>query len=391
MYVQSFINVFAVFVVVGNEAADADSIVSAICLAFLRHKKCSSIDPAKDTRFIPIAHVSRSLLHLRRDIHVLLLAVGLAPSDIICIDDINISSIYANNTSKTILVDQNTVPPGLREFSTTIDEIIDHHSDLNQCPWVMGDKRVIAFDFTTAKPLVGSSCTLVAEEFRGSEWMTPEIAHLLLGVISLDTFNMDAVINKGTPRDATAMEWLHVLAGVDKDKLFASLRDSKLDPLFWNEISSLESFQLDYKLFLSIKGIKIGVSSVLLSSNDIIKKQDFLTSCKIFLEDTDVDVFVIMAFRFSPEPMREILCASRSLEMLNAFEFHLTGSVCAEARITPFRTTSPRSETEECMSPQDKPNYCLDYPDIHWRRYDQGNIAYSRKQMAGYFIAFSIS
>jgi hypothetical protein len=120
-------------------------------------------------------------------------------------------------------------------------EIIDHHADMGLYPWVNGEARLIAYN--EGQALVGSTCTLIAQKVRAaqveafriitlSQFLTEspdslsaDVAILLigalldqcceiepvcvsLGVILLDTVNMDESVGKGTPLDAELLDAL---------------------------------------------------------------------------------------------------------------------------------------------------------------------------------------
>ncbi|CAM9693093.1 unnamed protein product, partial [Ectocarpus fasciculatus] len=363
--------------VLGNEAADADSIVSAMCLAYLRDSAqagesgdstSSGTDESSSQAsiFVPVATVDRSLVHLRRDVQQLLLKVGLGLEDIICMSDLSVEKLKENNNVKIILVDQNTVPSCVTSCGDATVEIIDHHLDAGFSPWVSGAKRNIAYDPVTSRALVGSSCTLVAENYLASGYITEEIAILLLGVIALDTFNMDPTINKGTGRDAEAMAALEALApAVDKTDLFVLLRDAKLDISFWRSLSGGEAMQLDYKLFLSRNGCRTGIASILLPVEEFMAKDRIGTDIMYTFRKEKLDLFVVMALIMLPEgTKRELLCFSTSADSAKYLASYLTS-------------------VEECgaagLKLRQKP---ATFPGGFVATvFDQQNVAYSRKQM----------
>ena len=56
---------------VGNEAADADSIVSSLCYAYHNYQlntRSPTMDRTTEDSFIPIVSIKRNELHLRRDV-----------------------------------------------------------------------------------------------------------------------------------------------------------------------------------------------------------------------------------------------------------------------------------------------------------------------------------
>ena len=179
-------------VFIGNEAADADSIISSLVYSYFKYTQHIT---ETSSFFIPVVSIIRSELHLRRDVKLLLNEVDIDLNDLVCIDDCNFmsGSAFAQHVGKLgagvaesreeeeavdtgnieiTLLDHNSlssiakealVPPGAA--IPRVVEILDHHVDAGQhkesCS---GSVRNIAFDATTSKALVGSACTLVYEQ-----------------------------------------------------------------------------------------------------------------------------------------------------------------------------------------------------------------------------------
>lgn len=64
-------------VVIGNEAADADTIVSSICLAHYLHATRSSEDSAAGVQYAPVLPLPRAELKLRPETLLLFRLAGL--------------------------------------------------------------------------------------------------------------------------------------------------------------------------------------------------------------------------------------------------------------------------------------------------------------------------
>jgi len=191
----------------GNQAADTDSIVSALVLAFTMSKSKSQTH--KSLKSIPI-HIPILSLHatdlaLRPDTSHLLSLAKIDTSSLTFMDDPLASNNFAFATSIT-LTDHNTLNSNID--ASKVVEIIDHHKDDGNHDNVKGKLRDIAFDASNSKALVGSCCTQVAERYLDD--VSPfdhdeSIALLLLGTILLDTMNMSPTAGKGTLRDQAAI------------------------------------------------------------------------------------------------------------------------------------------------------------------------------------------
>ncbi|HYG74912.1 MAG TPA: putative manganese-dependent inorganic diphosphatase [Planctomycetota bacterium] len=111
---------------------------------------------------------------------------------------------------KLILVDHNELNQAVDgAYEVPIIEILDHHrlgSQQTQTP------------INFINEVVGSSCTLVSEQFR--RWNhkpTPAMAGILMGGIITDTLMLRSPTT--TPRDHQAIEWLKEINGADPKKL----------------------------------------------------------------------------------------------------------------------------------------------------------------------------
>ena len=312
----------------GNESADADSIISSLCLGFLRHRG--------DSRpTIPLVAVRKKDLPLRRETQLLLQRVRLDLSDLICIDEVDVLSLYrSGHVQDLVLVDHNSISSGVAETyfkmvptEGLVSEIIDHHKDCGAHAHLNGEKRTVAFDNALSVATVGSTCTLIAERFLSSSTNREEsadIATLLLGAILLDTLNMDAQAARGSARDSAAIDSLGEVSKESRDELFATLRDAKSNAAFWSELSSEDCLRLDYKMFVETRELfKVGISSVLLPIVDMAAKADFTETISGYLNEKDLDLMVVMTFTAQPTPHREILFASRNAGRLSSLEAFL--------------------------------------------------------------------
>ena len=111
---------------------------------------------------------------------------------------------------KLILVDHNELSQAVDGASEVpIVEILDHHrlgSQQTQTP------------ITFINEVVGSSCTLVCEQFRRHNHKpTPAMAGIIMGGIITDTLMLRSPTS--TPRDKAALDWLETISGCDPKSL----------------------------------------------------------------------------------------------------------------------------------------------------------------------------
>lgn len=299
-------------VVIGNEAGDADSIISAITLAY--------VESLSDTtslfqQITPVLSIPKADLETQRPETVLLLSLaGLSPAvadtTLLFVDDLWIQS--QTSSLDVTLVDHNRISANFSPRHRKVVSIVDHHLDEGHHLENSGKRRNIAF--ATDAALVASTCTLVVERLR--EVSPPPypapLSILLLGVILLDSVNMAPAAGKATPRDAAALQslldgtnWNELGAEamkvlefggdgkLDTTALFDSLQNAKFDPAFWKSLAVRDALRLDYKSF-SYGGGSFGVSTVLTSLTDFQSKDLCVDSIRMYMRDMQVELLGIM-------------------------------------------------------------------------------------------------
>ncbi|KAJ3210464.1 hypothetical protein HDU67_005273 [Dinochytrium kinnereticum] len=307
-------------VVIGNEAADLDSVVSAISYAFLKHSTTQSETNARS--YIPVIHVPRKDFAIRTDCTFALTRAfpstdnGDVTSQLTFIDEIDLDAISSSCDLKFILTDHNRLAPSLSRFSHLVHGILDHHRDEGLYPDV--SPRVI-------EP-VGSATSLVALEWKqsetGSEVMDGSLATLMLSPIMLDTINLDPKFGRCTDKDIEATQYLLPLANASeveratfRKDLFDQLQAAKFD---CSSLSNEDLLKKDYKEVAvphGISTIKFGISSVTWFLDAWIEKESgtldsILSSLRSFSVEQHLDIALVMLAFNHPEPVgfrRELL------------------------------------------------------------------------------------
>ena len=307
----------------GNDAGDADSIISAITLAYVEWME-------RGNHFTPVISVSKGVFdHERPDIVLLLELAGLhdASNKLIFIEDFEdvVGNALGVSSSWSItLVDHNTLNESLRHNirkKLTVEEIVDHHVDEGKYQKTCtGKRRNIAF--RDGQPLVASTCTLVAERLQRKYHFPypPSLGILLLGVILLDSVNLDETIGKVTDRDIAAVndlvantEWSKVtmpvafltsdengVISVNTTHLFNELQLAKYDPQFWSEISVAHALRYDVKYFHQDELTAFGLPTILMPATGFIEKDGFAASTLMFMGTEKISFMGIM-FAFYDE------------------------------------------------------------------------------------------
>lgn len=310
---------------IGNEASDADSIISALCCAYASYIKVGS----KGEVHIPLVSVGRDDIILRRDVEVILGMAGISLSQLVSIEDLPRSWFSQFKDIHITLVDHNSATPKLTAaldgFPWNVVKIVDHHQDLGKHHNCCGEQRIIAFDNETCRATAGSTCSLIYELLDWTE-NHADVAILLLSVILLDTFSLDPKFRKNRPRDDAAIQSLADKSKIDATNhpaLFMQLSNAKFDRAFWTNLTAASCMRYDYKVFdaqaaLSERCFQIGISSILLPASEFLEdKDDALSAIQSAFKN--VDVVVIMSIVTEPAVERQLIMVHSTSEEKELF------------------------------------------------------------------------
>ena len=251
--------------VTGNEAADLDSIASAISLAYLRQKMADS----SKVRFVPMANIPRADLPLRPDamkaLHRAFPGESLRPvlEGLVFATDLDLPSLVP--TPDFMLTDHNALAANFASLPSPprVLALVDHHADQKKHP--EAETRRIELS-------CGSATSLVAEEWKAAfpepvagEDPDKPLWTLMLSAILSDTINLDPKLGRCFPVDIDAADYLYQKLGllgderaVHQKELFDELQASKFDV---SEMTARDLLRKDYKPLNSPLG-SIGISSV---------------------------------------------------------------------------------------------------------------------------------
>lgn len=352
-------------VVAGNQAADADSIVSALTYAYL-------LDQGGE-RAVPVVACHRADMRLRSETVLLLQLCGVDSASLVFLDDPHVKALL-ERAGKVVLVDHNKATGLVADSAAErVAAIVDHHKDLGQHTNVTGSARNIAFEGTEAT--AGSCCTLVAEAFQGSPSGEALLAHdsgavarALLGVILIDTIGLEQRFRKVTPRDVAAAERLRGLAPAPaSDELFRRLDAAKFDDQFWEGLGAGQSLRYDYKRFEE-GGKALGLSSVLCSLEALVAKPGWAEESSGWAQG--LDLFGVLSNRKDSDGVK------RELFLMSSDG----GALASKAAEYATRFEEPVLSLQPLQLPEGGPPGAL--------AFSQGNSAASRKQVAPCLTAF---
>lgn len=282
----------AVCCVVGNEAADLDSMASAVMFAY----HLATRNENDGTAFVPVINIPRGDYKLRTEAAFLFQEAGIDPELLLFAEDADLAKLHSAGRLRMILVDHNRPAGGHSAFQDTVEGVVDHHAD--EGLFTDASIRVL-------EP-VGSTATLVARAIlkENANALEEGSALLLLGTILLDTVNLDPEAGRVTPEDEVIAKKLLALTGADQQELFDALQREKFN------VSALDSSDLlrkDYKEWTMGK-LQVGVSSVLLSIEDWLHKDaDLSGSLAAFAQSRGLDLLLAMNAYTDPEFTRELV------------------------------------------------------------------------------------
>lgn len=256
-------------VVLGNESADIDSVVSAIAFAYF-----CFIDTDQERIMIPVINIPRSLLSLRPEISYLLGLANVHEDNLTFVDEIDLCDLHKRKLLSLYLVDHNKLSPNQKNLSDSISYSIDHH----QC------KQENSHPYDVIEP-VASCSTLIAKSFRECLSLSDrEILKLLFVTIVVDTFNCDDVFNNVTPTDKKFLKKLNKLCNMNTEQILETY--DKIVELK----SSCINLKRDYKEIVIADDLRIGFSSI--SHSLIFVKCDDVTK---FCHENNLKVLIIMS------------------------------------------------------------------------------------------------
>ncbi len=331
--------------VVGNEAADLDSMASAVMYAYHR--------AASGENAVPLINIPRSDYKLRTEAVYLFDRCGIDVEDLLFEEDLDLAALHAEGRLKLVLVDHNRPAKVHSAFDSVVDGIIDHHADEG----LFSDAAVRAIE------PVGSAATLVAKRIleENADSLDEGTAMLLLGTILLDTVNLDPAAKRVTPEDEEIAEILLSLSGADQQELFDALQREKFNV---SALSSADLLRKDYKEW-QMGGQRVGISSVLLSIPDwLAKDSDLSGSLNTYAQAKGLDLLLAMIAYADPDFTRELVvyCPDPSLR----------------SRVVTFL-----EESDLGLKP-----VASDSVNESTNLYTQANVAVSRKKLQPLLVAF---
>jgi len=346
---------------VGNQAADADSIVSSLGLAAVLSGHPGLLP-------VPLASCSRINGRTKPELQELLQQCGVEASDLVYLDDVDWATWQASSAG-VILLDHNAPEGPLTPLAANVCCIIDHHVDAGSCAHVTSPvssgawhRRALAAAAAAMAAVidgscpanaravtmndagdlgVGSACTLVGHAYLSalqsdppSTPLVPGLAQLLATVVCLDTNSLKDS-SKTTPADVAVLHRLDALMLSDdaastapppghgtpplSDQLLAAAtaaRSAKFDPMFWSNLALVQALEYDLKV-RTVMGADgrprtVAMASVLCPLPQLLRDRgggDGITAAQqldTFATAHSADVVVLMSLVLAPRKARQL-------------------------------------------------------------------------------------
>ncbi|KAJ8339629.1 hypothetical protein SKAU_G00342620 [Synaphobranchus kaupii] len=287
-------------VVLGNEACDVDSMVSALSFAYFLFKTSGSSGRTP----VPVLNIPRSDFPLRTDNVFLLRESGLAQEDLVFRDEVDLQWLLRSGRLALTLVDHNVLPSNDSDLEGAVVEVIDHHHL----------ERVPSPSCPVTLETVGSCATLVTEHIaqKAPEVLDRQVALLLYGSIILDCVNMAPEAGKVTPKDRQYARFLESRFPdlPPRTPLFQSLQNAKFD------ISALTTEQMLLKDMKAVSGgdLKVAVSVVYMKLDAFLQRRSLQQELCEFCHKHRFNLLVAMTISFdeNSEPFRQVAVYSSS-------------------------------------------------------------------------------
>ncbi|KAM9782582.1 exopolyphosphatase PRUNE1 [Neosynchiropus ocellatus] len=332
-----------VHVVLGNEACDVDSMVSALVYAYFLHKTIGG-----ETVHIPLLNIRQSDLVLRSDNVFLLRQTGLSPDLLVFRDQMDLRALQQTGRLRLTLVDHNVLPSSDRDLEGAVVEVMDHHlleRDPSSC--------------SITVETVGSCCTLVAERVlqKGPEVLDQQLAQLLYAAVLLDCVNMAPAAGKVTPKDSQIAAALEMrFPGLpQRGALFQALQKAKFD------VTGLTTQQMLLKDMKAVSGsLSLVISVLYIPLEDFLRPSDVEDELSAFCRQLGLDLLVLMTISFTDaqQPVRELAVFSHSATCRDQLSQHLEQAQNPGLNLVPLSSPHP-----------------------HITAYHQGNTLASRKKV----------
>lgn len=339
-------------IVLGNESADLDSVVSSLIMAYFQQVA----NPSAANSPLPVINIPRQELRLRADISFLLDWLKVDQTDLTFIDEIDLSDQAAHLPLSLTLVDHNQLAPHQASLKELVTVIIDHHIESGQ------------YDQAVEKTIqpAGSTATLVWNLFfqNHPDALDRNLARFLLAPILIDTALLGDPV-KTTTLDQQAAKWLRDRAQINITVFYDLLQAKKRN---LSHLTAQEILKKDFKAWRWNTQTG-GISSTPERVEQLLQtKEGLLKAAKKLAAVNGFDFYMIMGSGYKPDPCRDLLIWSPDHRLVEQLTAHLKKSSIGLKKVPLSPTLAP--------------------PEAYFYYFQQKNALFSRKQMAAELHSF---
>ena len=285
--------------VLGSQTGDVDSMVSALAQAYFDEQSVS-----KTTRY-PVFNAPRETICLHEDAARLFADCNLDTSSVTCIDDVDLKPSHDHSKLGLTLVTHNALSPDQRHYATDVISIIDNHRDETQD----------AYEDTVEKHIeeAGACATLVAarflDEMPHALEKNPDLVRLLLGVILLETVNLNPEAGRTTAKDRDIAARLGEYVVFNAESVFPQLQSARFSPS--EHLNAYNLLRRDYRdgAVEAPGGVRAGASSITESLSAFLTRPDASDALERFASERDTSVLLLVCIFFDDEsrmPRRQL-------------------------------------------------------------------------------------
>ncbi|XP_075454743.1 protein prune homolog 2 isoform X5 [Ascaphus truei] len=285
-----------VHTVIGNKSCDLDSIISTLTYAYYLDKISSP-----SVLCLPVLNVPRVEFHFYSETRFILEELDIPESFLIFKDEINLQHFNDEGRLSITLVNYNALTsedPTLEASVVKVinpDERFDGSHDLHE----------------------SSSSSLVAKEIveEAPELVTRQLAHLLRGSILFSCLSAEHERIPTQQEDILFMLEEKFPELPPREDIISCLQESRLH----TQGASVEDIILKDFRELSDGELKVAVSTVYMSLEDLISYRNIIGDLKIFLDKYGFDILILLASCTSEEQItiRQIAVYSENPELCN--------------------------------------------------------------------------
>ncbi|NWY22226.1 PRUN1 Exopolyphosphatase, partial [Aphelocoma coerulescens] len=345
-----------IHVVMGNEACDLDSTVSALALAYF----LAQTSPAPKAAFVPVLNIPRADFALRTETTFLLRDRGIPAASLIFRDEIDLGGLHHAGLLSLTLVDHHVLPGADAALEEAVVEVLDHRplerdrgppcqvtvEPVGSCATLVTERILQGppgvLDRTTAALLHG-------EHTGRRSWLSPRprgdgdntVPLVPAGTILLDCINLSPAAGKVTPRDVACVSLLEERFPElpARDAVFQALYAAKFD------ITGLTTEQMlrkDLKV-LSSDDVVVPISGIFEDLETFLHRPGLLQDLEAFCQARGYAGLVAMTVSFNErhEPTRKLAVYSRQEPLRSTLCRALEEATTPSLLLQPLPSPSP--------------------------------------------------